>query len=132
LFVDLIWRNLLYIPVERETLFRVSLAQSIPELLFHRAVAVTGSIFSQAVGRTGVCHPITSNRDGCHCRAYQSSGMVLLTTRKRLKIPPWRGGQLFKILSHLNENPVGEAGFSFSVSMIVVRSPLKLTLYRLP
>src|SRR2546426_115012 len=25
LFVDLIWRNLLYIPVERETLFRVSL-----------------------------------------------------------------------------------------------------------
>jgi hypothetical protein len=26
LFVDLIWRNLLYIPVERETLFRVSLA----------------------------------------------------------------------------------------------------------
>jgi len=28
LFVDLIWRNLLYIPVERETLFRVSLARS--------------------------------------------------------------------------------------------------------
>jgi hypothetical protein len=28
LFVDLIWRNLLYIPVERETLFRVSLACS--------------------------------------------------------------------------------------------------------
>jgi hypothetical protein len=25
LFVDLIWRNLLYIPVERETLFRLSL-----------------------------------------------------------------------------------------------------------
>jgi hypothetical protein len=25
LFVDLIWRNLLYLPVERETLFRVSL-----------------------------------------------------------------------------------------------------------
>jgi hypothetical protein len=27
LFVDPIWRNLLYIPVERETLFRVSLAR---------------------------------------------------------------------------------------------------------
>jgi len=27
LFVDLIWRNLLYIPVERETLFRVSLGR---------------------------------------------------------------------------------------------------------
>src|SRR2546426_1241544 len=27
LFVDLIWRNLLYIPVERETLFRVSLGK---------------------------------------------------------------------------------------------------------
>jgi hypothetical protein len=26
LFVDLIWRNLLYLPVERETLFRLSLA----------------------------------------------------------------------------------------------------------
>jgi len=26
-FVGLIWRNLLYIPVERETLFRVSLGQ---------------------------------------------------------------------------------------------------------
>jgi len=25
LFVDLIWRNLLYFPVERETLFRLSL-----------------------------------------------------------------------------------------------------------
>jgi hypothetical protein len=25
LFVDLIWRNLLYLPVERETLFRLSL-----------------------------------------------------------------------------------------------------------
>ena len=25
MFVDLIWRNLLYIPVERETLFRLSL-----------------------------------------------------------------------------------------------------------
>jgi hypothetical protein len=58
--------------------------------------------------------------------------MVLLTTRKRLKISPWRGGQLFKILSHLNEDPAGEAGFSFSVSMIVVGSPLKLTLCRLP
>src|ERR1039458_2008003 len=28
LFVDFIWRNLLYIPVERETLFRVSLGQT--------------------------------------------------------------------------------------------------------
>src|ERR1022692_1203824 len=28
LFVDLIWRNLLYIPVERETLFRLSLANN--------------------------------------------------------------------------------------------------------
>src|SRR2546421_2213253 len=28
LFVDLIWRNLLYIPVERETLFRVFLADT--------------------------------------------------------------------------------------------------------
>ena len=27
LFLDLIWRNLLYIPVERETLFRVSLGR---------------------------------------------------------------------------------------------------------
>jgi hypothetical protein len=26
LVVDLIWRNLLYLPVERETLFRLSLA----------------------------------------------------------------------------------------------------------
>ncbi len=26
LFVDLIWRNLLYLPVERETLFRLSLS----------------------------------------------------------------------------------------------------------
>jgi hypothetical protein len=58
--------------------------------------------------------------------------MVLLTTRKRLKIPLFGGGQLFKILSHLNENPASPAGFSFSVSMIVVGSPLKLTLYRLP
>jgi hypothetical protein len=28
LFVDLIWRNLLYLPVERETLFRLSLASA--------------------------------------------------------------------------------------------------------
>jgi hypothetical protein len=28
LVVDLIWRNLLYLPVERETLFRLSLAES--------------------------------------------------------------------------------------------------------
>jgi len=35
-------------------------------------------------------------------------------------------------LSQLNENPAGEAGFSFSVSMIVGGSPLKLMLYRLP
>jgi len=28
LFVDLIWRNLLYLPVERETLFRVSLGDN--------------------------------------------------------------------------------------------------------
>jgi len=27
LFVDLIWRNLLYLPVERETLFRLSLEE---------------------------------------------------------------------------------------------------------
>ena len=58
--------------------------------------------------------------------------MVLLTTRKRLKIPPCGGGQLFKILSHLNEDPAGEAGFSFSVSMIVVGPPLKLTICSLP
>jgi Hsp20/alpha crystallin family len=32
LFVDLIWRNLLYIPVERETLFRVSLSVSYKQL----------------------------------------------------------------------------------------------------
>jgi hypothetical protein len=31
LFVDLIWRNLLYIPVERETLFRVSLDVAIQQ-----------------------------------------------------------------------------------------------------
>jgi transposase len=31
LFVDLIWRNLLYIPVERETLFRVSLEGRVGE-----------------------------------------------------------------------------------------------------
>src|SRR5271165_4522318 len=31
LFVDLIWRNLLYIPVERETLFRVSLVLIQPD-----------------------------------------------------------------------------------------------------
>jgi hypothetical protein len=30
LFVDPIWRNLLYIPVERETLFRVSLVLTGP------------------------------------------------------------------------------------------------------
>jgi hypothetical protein len=35
-------------------------------------------------------------------------------------------------MGRLNEDPAGEAGFSFSVSMIVVGSPLKLTLYRLP
>jgi len=39
---------------------------------------------------------------------------------------------LFKILSRLNEDPAGKAGFSFFVSMIVGGSPLKLTLYRLP
>jgi hypothetical protein len=35
---------------------------------------------------------------------------------ERLKIPLFGGGQLFKILSHLSENPAGEAGFSFSLN----------------
>jgi TonB-like protein len=33
LFVDLIWRNLLYIPVEREILFRLSLISGHPMLV---------------------------------------------------------------------------------------------------
>src|ERR1700690_3263515 len=37
LFVDLIWRNLLYIPVERETLFRVSLEHR--QAAIHRLAA---------------------------------------------------------------------------------------------
>jgi hypothetical protein len=35
LFLDLIWRNLLYIPVERETLFRVSLEKKFAKKLWH-------------------------------------------------------------------------------------------------
>jgi hypothetical protein len=45
LFVDLIWRNLLYIPVERETLFRVSLDVTIRmrNTAFKRSLRKTGA-----------------------------------------------------------------------------------------
>jgi CRP/FNR family cyclic AMP-dependent transcriptional regulator len=51
LFVNLIWRNLLYIPVERETLFRLSLSANISQETLTEMIGTTRSRVSFFMNR---------------------------------------------------------------------------------
>ena len=105
LLVDLIWRNLLYIPVERETLFRVSLASPVqkqrsgfpenrrqcealrsPVLLVRRRWQLTSGD-----GMQNVREKFVLDRDFPLIEGYPFSGMGRRDQEQRLGSPPRAG-----------------------------------------
>jgi hypothetical protein len=74
LFVDLIWRNLLYLPVERETLFRLSL----------EGIASADHAHTPSVsGRVYFLNPAT----GIIVHMYDDRGLDMIATNSQTLLP---------------------------------------------